>query len=135
MGYCTHGPIDIGRLMAAVADGERGGTVAFVGSVRGGAEDGPVTAIDYSAYEEMLAEEFGRIIDEARERWPEVAFAAQHRLGLVPLGEPSIAVVAAAAHRSEAFTACRQVIEEAKRRLPVWKKEQFEDGGARWRER
>jgi molybdopterin synthase catalytic subunit len=134
MGYCTHGPIDIERLMAAVADGERGGTVAFVGSVRGGAEDGPVAAIDYSGYEEMLTEEFDRIIAEARERWPDVAFAAQHRLGRIPLGEPSIAVVAAAPHRGEAFEACRQVIEEAKRRLPVWKKELFEDGGTRWRE-
>ena len=134
MGYCTHEPIDVGRLMAAVADGERGGTVAFVGSVRGGSEDGPVTAIEYSGYEEMLAEEFGRIIEEARERWPETRFAVQHRLGRVPLGEPSIAVVAAAPHREEAFAACRQVIEEAKGRLPVWKKELFADGDTRWRE-
>ncbi|UCF40591.1 MAG: molybdenum cofactor biosynthesis protein MoaE [Gemmatimonadota bacterium] len=134
MGYCTHEPIEVGRLMAAVADGERGGTVAFVGSVRGGAEDGPVVAIEYSAYEEMVAEEFGRIIAEARERWPEAVVAAQHRLGQVPLGEPSIAVVAAAPHRREAFAACRHVVEEAKRRLPVWKKEQFQDGGTRWRE-
>ncbi len=134
MGYCTHEPIDVGRLMAAVADGERGGTVAFVGSVRGGPEDGPVTAIDYSGYEEMLAEELGRIIEEARQRWPEARVAAQHRLGRVPRGEPSIAVVVAAPHRDEAFAACRQVIEEAKRRLPVWKKELFEDGAARWRE-
>ncbi len=134
MGYCTHEPIDVGRLMAAVGDGERGGTVAFVGSVRGGPEDGPVTAIDYSGYEEMLAEELGRIIEEARERWPEATFAAQHRLGRVPRGEPSIAVIAAAPHRDEAFAACRHVIEEAKRRLPVWKKELFEDGAARWRE-
>lgn len=134
MGYCTREPIDVGRLMAAVADGGRGGTVAFVGSVRSGPDDGAVTAIDYSGYEEMLAEEFDRIIAEARERWPAAAFAAQHRLGRVPLGEPSIAVVVAAPHREGAFAACRHVIEEAKRRLPVWKKEQFVDGGARWRE-
>jgi molybdopterin synthase catalytic subunit len=93
-----------------------------------------VTAIDYSGYEEMLAEELGRIIEEARQRWPEARVAAQHRLGRVPRGEPSIAVVVAAPHRDEAFAACRQVIEEAKRRLPVWKKELFEDGAARWRE-
>ncbi len=134
MGYCTHEPIDIARLMAAVADGGRGGTVVFVGSVRRSAEDGPVRAIDYSAYEEMLAEEFDRIVQQAREHWPQAQFSAQHRLGRVPLGEPSIAVVAAAPHREEAFAACRHVIEEAKRRLPVWKKELFEDGGTRWRE-
>ncbi len=58
----------------------------------------------------------------------------QHRLGTVALGEASIAVAAAAPHRAEAFDACRFVIEEAKRRLPVWKKERMADGTDRWRE-
>jgi len=64
----------------------------------------------------------------------EAGFAAKHRLGEVPRGEPSIAVVAAAGHRAEAFEACRWVIDEAKRRLPIWKKERFDDGSERWRE-
>lgn len=132
--FVTDQPIDVTRLVAAVSQPELGGTVLFVGSVRRGPDDGPVRAIDYSAFDEMVGAEFRRIFGEAGVRWPQARFAARHRVGRVPLGEPSIAVAAAAPHRAEAFAACRYVIEEAKRRLPVWKKEHFEDGSARWRE-
>ena len=88
----------------------------------------------YSAYEEMAAAEFERILDEALGQWPDARFAAQHRVGLVPVGEPSIAVAAAAPHRAEAFAACQYVVDESKKRLPVWKKEMFDDGTVRWRE-
>jgi molybdopterin synthase catalytic subunit len=108
--------------------------VLFVGSVRRSAEDGPVVSIEYSAYEEMTAAEFDRILQEAAVRWPDTRIAAQHRLGVIPVGEPSIAIAAAAPHRDEAFAACRFVIEEAKQRLPIWKKERFEDGSVKWRE-
>lgn len=134
MSFVTHQPIDLTQLVRHVSQPELGGTVLFVGSVRRGPGDGPVRAIDYAAYEEMVAAEFTRILREAGEQWPGARFAARHRVGHVPVGEPSIAVVAAAPHRAEAFAACRYVIEEAKRRLPVWKKEQFEDGSTRWRE-
>jgi molybdopterin synthase catalytic subunit len=132
--YLTREPIDVAGLMAAVAGSGRGGAVVFLGSVRQTREDGPVSAIDYEAYEAMAADEFGRIVEEARAQWPEAGVSVQHRLGHVPLGEPSIAVAAAAAHRAEAFAACRWVVDEAKRRLPIWKRERFEDGSTRWRE-
>jgi molybdopterin synthase catalytic subunit len=132
--YLTRDPIDVVGLMAAVGDSGCGGTVVFLGSVRRAPEDGPVIAIDYDAYEEMAAAELGRIVEEAKVQWPGAGLSAQHRLGRVPLGEPSIAVVVAAPHRTEAFAACRWVIDEAKRRLPVWKKERFDDGAVRWRE-
>ena len=106
----------------------------FLGSVRRSKEDGPVEAIEYSAYEEMAEVEFDRIVAEVRDRWPDIECRAQHRVGEVPVGEPSIAVVAAAPHRIEAFDACRYMVEEAKRRLPIWKRERFEDGTTRWRE-
>ncbi len=134
MDAVTHEPIDLTRLVAEVSGPGRGGTVLFVGSVRRGPDDGPVRAIEYSAYEEMVAPEVERILGEAAARWPDARFAAQHRVGRVPLGEPSIAVAAGAPHRAEAFAACRFVIEEAKKRLPVWKKEQFDDGSTRWRD-
>ncbi|MBE0593431.1 MAG: molybdenum cofactor biosynthesis protein MoaE [Gemmatimonadales bacterium] len=134
MTFVTRSPIDIGALIGIVSDKGRGGTVAFLGSVRRSREDGPVVAIEYSAYEEMLETEFGKIVAEARLRWPGAGIAAQHRLGEVPAGAPSLAAVVAAAHRDEAFEAARYVVEEAKRRLPVWKRERFEDGTARWRE-
>lgn len=127
-------PIDIGSLIDEVSSPERGGTVVFLGSVRRGPDDGAVVAIEYSAYEEMAEQEFGRILASARDRWPAAGFAARHRLGTLPAGAPSIAVAAAAPHRAEAFEAARWVIEEAKGRLPIWKREQFDDGTRSWRE-
>ena len=130
----TADPIDIATLLAEVVDVERGATVLFLGSVRRSDEDGPVRAIEYAAYEEMVGPELERIRDEATQRWPGLGCVVQHRTGRVPVGEASIAVAAAAAHRAAAFEACRFVIDEAKRRLPVWKHEQLDDGTVRWRE-
>ncbi len=134
MAFATHRSIDLSRLLESVSGVGLGGTAVFVGTVRRGPDDGPVAWIDYSGYEEMLEAEFGRILDEAANRWPQARFGAQHRLGRVPVGEASIAVVAGAPHRAEALEACQYIIEEAKNRLPVWKKEVFDDGMTAWRE-
>ena len=116
----TRHPLDVGELLAEVQSPERGGTCVFVGTVR---NDGDVTGIEYSAYEAMAIEEIARIVSDAEAQWPDVRVMLQHRLGLIPVGEASIAIAAAAPHRAEAFAACRFVIEEVKKRLPVWKKE------------
>lgn len=134
MHHVTEEPIVVSDLVRSVSAVDRGGAVLFLGTVRRSAEDGPIRAIEYSAYVEMADGEFERIVEEARGQWPDAAFAVRHRIGHVPVGEPSIAVAAAAPHRAEAFAACRYVIEEAKKRLPVWKKELLDDGRARWRE-
>ena len=125
----TQHPLDVNDLLAEVQGPERGGTSVFLGSVR--SDDG-VTAIEYSAYDGMAIEEIERILGEARVRWPEARVTLQHRLGVIPAGEASIAIVAAAPHRAEAFDACRFVIEEVKKRLPIWKKEMYADGTAHW---
>ena len=125
----TRHRIDLTDLLAEVQGPERGGTCTFLGTVR--AEDA-VTAIDYSAYEAMALEEIERILGEARTRWPEARVTLQHRLGLIPAGEASIAIAAAAPHREEAFAACRFVIEEVKKQLPIWKKEIRADGSMTW---
>ncbi len=134
MEHVTRAPIDVVGLMTALSSPQRGGTACFVGTVRAGPEDGDVVRIVYSGYEAMLEEEFARILGEAGARWPGCAVAAQHRLGEVPLGDASVVIVSAAPHREEAFAACRYVIEEAKCRLPVWKREILADGSASWRE-
>ena len=134
MAHLTRASIDVSGLMTRVAAPSRGGAVCFIGTVRTGPDDGDVVRVAYSGYEAMVEEEFARIVEEAEARWPGSAVAAEHRLGDVPVGEPSIAIVAAAPHRAEAFAACRYVIEEAKRRLPIWKREMFADGSADWRE-
>jgi len=132
MSYVTRDRLSVERLLAEVSAPERGGTCVFLGTVRNGSEEPGVTAIEYSAYEEMVEAEFGRLLADAGRRWPEARIAVRHRLGVIPSGEASIAIAAAAPHRAEAFEACRFVIEEVKRRIPVWKKELRIDGSETW---
>ena len=130
--WLTDRPIDVGQLVAAVASAGLGGTVVFLGTVRRSPDDGDVATIEYSAYREMALAELDRIVAEAATRWPGARVTLRHRLGDVPTGEASVAVVAAAPHRAEAFAAARFVIDETKRRAPIWKRERFATGEARW---
>ena len=132
MSYLTRSLISLDALLAEVSGAERGGTCVFLGTVRSGPEEQGVTAIEYSAYEEMVEAEFARLLADADARWPEARIAVRHRLGVIPAGEASIAIAAAAPHRADAFAACRFVIEEVKRRVPVWKKELHVDGTETW---
>ena len=132
MTYLIHSPISLDALLAEVSAPACGGTCVFLGTVRDGPEEQGVTAIEYSAYEEMVEGELGRIVAEVRERWSGARVAVRHRLGRIPVGEASIAIVTAAPHRAQAFEACRYVIEEVKRRVPVWKKELRADGSEVW---
>ena len=127
--HLTRHRLSIADLLAEVQSPERGGTCVFLGTVR---NDADVSAIDYSAYESMADEEIERILAEAHERWPDVRVSLNHRLGVIPAGEASIAIAAAAPHRDAAFAACRHVIEEVKKRLPIWKKEFRGDGSEKW---
>ncbi|HEY7193711.1 MAG TPA: molybdenum cofactor biosynthesis protein MoaE [Gemmatimonadales bacterium] len=129
MNQLTHAPISVDALLGQVESPERGGTCVFLGTVR---NDDDVTGIEYSAYDEMAVAEIDRMLADASQRWPDARVILQHRLGLVPVGEASIAIVAAAPHRAEAFAACRHVIEEVKKRLPIWKKEMHADGTGTW---
>jgi len=127
--HLTRHPIVLDDLLAEVQGPERGGTCVFVGTVR---NDGDITGIEYSAYEAMALQEIERILGDARAQWAEARVMLQHRLGLIPVGEASIAIATAAPHRNDAFAACRFVIEEIKKRLPVWKKEYRIDGTTAW---
>ncbi|MGE5802161.1 MAG: molybdenum cofactor biosynthesis protein MoaE [Gemmatimonadota bacterium] len=127
--HLTRHPIAVNELLGQVQGPERGGTCVFLGTVR---NDDGVTAIEYSAYEQMAFDEIERILGETQTRWPDARVMLQHRLGVIPAGEASIAIAAAAPHRDEAFTACRYVIEEVKKGLPIWKKEMHADGTATW---
>lgn len=129
MMHLTRHPLDVADLLAEVQSPERGGTCLFLGTVR---NDADVTGIDYSAYEPMAVEEIERMLSEATARWPDARVMLQHRLGVIPVGEASIAIAAAAPHRDDAFAACRYVIEEVKKRLPIWKKELHVDGSESW---
>jgi molybdopterin synthase catalytic subunit len=131
MTYLVNEPIDPNALLALVQSPARGGIACFLGTVRdhhGGRE---VVRLEYSAYEPMVEAECERIVEEAAVRW-DVAVALRHRLGDLAIGDTAVAIAAASAHRDEAFLACRYVIEEVKRRLPIWKKEYYTDGSVEW---
>lgn len=129
--YLTHQPIELASLVAEVSGPERGGIATFLGLVRNHQDGRQVLRLEYSAYEPMAEAESARIVAEACSRWP-VQVVLLHRLGALGIGDAAVAVVAASAHRAAAFDACRYVIEEVKRRVPVWKKEFYADGAVQW---
>lgn len=131
MGYLTGDPLEIASLIAEVAAADRGGIATFLGLVRNHHDGRWVSRLEYSAYGPMAEAECSAIVQEAEQRWP-VRIALRHRVGTLEVGEAAVAVVAAGAHRAEAFEACRHVIEELKRRVPIWKKEVYQDGATGW---
>jgi molybdopterin synthase catalytic subunit len=129
--YLTHEPLELGPLLASVQSPERGGVACFLGTVRNHHQGREVLGLEYSAYGPMVEAECGRIVAEAEARW-QVAIALRHRVGRLEVGDAAVIVVAASAHRDEAFVACRHVIEELKRRVPIWKREVYADGSVGW---
>jgi molybdopterin synthase catalytic subunit len=128
-------PIDPRALERAVAGDACGAVVTFVGAVRRDAADGrAVTGMWYEAYAPMALALFQEIAREARARFGAGRIAIVHRIGELAVGEASVAVAAAAAHRSAAFAACEYCIDQLKRRAPIWKRERYADGASRWRE-
>jgi molybdopterin synthase catalytic subunit len=125
-------PIDSCALLEEVARHSNGATVLFVGTVRDLNDGDAVSGLDYSAYAGMAERELAAIVSEAAERWSTSDIVVEHRVGALDLGDASVAIAAAHPHRGEAFDACRYVIEELKRRLPIWKREHYVDGRAEW---
>jgi molybdopterin synthase catalytic subunit len=126
----TTSPTVAGTLDAAGASGA-GGTAIFVGTVRDTCDAGPVTELDYSAYEAMAERVIAEIANEALVKWGLQGVAVEHAIGPRTVGEITFVVACAAPHRDEAFDACRYVVDEVKRRAPVWKKESG-PWGERW---
>jgi MoaE-MoaD fusion protein len=118
-------PLDPQAVSARVGRPEAGATVTFQGTTR------EVERLEYEAYAEMAERRIAAILDECVERHGLEAAAAEHRIGTVPLGEPSVVVAVSAAHREEAFAGARDAIDRIKAEAPIWKKE-VEAGEARW---
>lgn len=125
-------PIDVARLRAALAHDAAGGVVVFEGVVRDHNEGRAVTGLAYQAYEALALSEGARIVHEARERFDVAALDCVHRVGELSIGDVAVFVGASAAHRGAAFDAVRYVIDEVKRRVPIWKKERYADGESEW---
>ncbi|MEZ4332927.1 MAG: molybdenum cofactor biosynthesis protein MoaE [Myxococcota bacterium] len=123
--------LDEAEVAARVEGPDAGGVVSFVGRVRDHARGHSIEHLVYEAYPEMAEREMEKIVDEARTQWPGTRVAIAHRVGRLEIGDAAVVVVAASAHRDEAFLACRFAIDTLKVRVPIWKRE-VATGGAYW---
>ena len=124
-------PIDVAALEREVADPGAGAIVTFAGTTRRDNVGRRVIRLEYEAYEPMALSEMRKLARAAGERWKIVRIAIAHRVGPVEIGQTSVAIAVSAAHRAEAFEACRFAIDRLKEIVPIWKKEYFE-GGEVW---
>ena len=129
----TSKPLDANALAALVDAKGDGAVVTFAGLVRDHNQGRQVQFLEYEAYEPLAIRALQRIVDEARDLWPGARIAVHHRLGRLEIGEASIVIAAASAHRADAFAACRYTIERVKQIVPIWKREHF-NGGDVWLE-
>ncbi|MBT8087047.1 MAG: molybdenum cofactor biosynthesis protein MoaE [Gammaproteobacteria bacterium] len=125
-------PIDTAALRQSLFDSGAGGFCAFEGWVRDRNEGRDVLRLEYEAYEPLAISEGEKVLDEARQKFPYLQARCVHRVGTLEIGELAVWVGVAAAHRDEAFKACRYIIDELKVRLPIWKKEHYTDGDSGW---
>ena len=119
-------------LKAPFADARSGGFVAFEGWVRNENEGREVVSLEYEAFAPLAEREGLRILEEAGERFRILGAHCAHRVGHLPLGEMAVWVGVSSAHRSDAFAACRFIIDEVKERVPIWKKEHYGEGDSGW---
>jgi molybdopterin synthase catalytic subunit len=124
--------IDPLALVRAVSSPRNGAVVLFLGAVRQVNEGRDVTGIDYAAYEAMALRELQAIVDESAARFDTTDVVVEHRLGELQVEEISVGIAVGHAHRDAAYRASRWVIEELKRRVPIWKREHYTDGTREW---
>jgi len=120
--------LDVARVVAAVRDPAAGAVVVFTGTTRRTNAGRRVVRLEYEAHEAMALREMRRLAAEAKGRWRLRKVAMVHRVGLVPVGEPSVVIAVSAGHREEAFAAGRWLIDRLKEIVPIWKKERYRDG-------
>lgn len=128
----THQTIEHEKLLAFCRNHQCGAVVLFLGTVRDFSDGVPSQSLDYQAYEPMAKKCMEEICQKAKTQWNLGKIALVHRLGHLELGETSVAVCASSAHRAEAFQACQYVMEELKKHVPIWKKENRPDGKSNW---
>ena len=125
-------PLDPAAAYAEVADDRAGATVLFSGTVRNhSAGKTDIDHLEYEAYAEQVEEKIDEIIAEARREWDVLHVVAEHRTGVVEVRGVSVLVAVSSVHRGAAFDCARYIIDELKKRAPIWKKEHW-PGGAEW---
>ena len=130
--YLTYETINLTKLIDSNLSSNIGGTVIFLGTVRDyDNQEAKFLGLYYEAYESMAEEEFLAIETEARQKWNIMRIVAIHRLGRVKIGETSVAIIVSSRHRKEAFDACQFIIDNIKKRVPIWKLE-ITSTGQKW---
>lgn len=126
------GPLDPPALPASLEDPRDGAVVTFVGRIRDHSNDRGVRAITYEAYPELARRIGEKILLEAVDAYAVHGAECHHGTGTMTVGEPATWIGVSAPHREEAFTACRYVLDEVKKRVPIWKREEYTDGSTSW---
>ncbi len=127
----TEAPIDVGAVIAEVADREAGAVTTFLGTTRAHSRGRTVLYLEYEAYDGMAEAEMARLADELARKYEIAKVAITHRTGRVEIGETSVAIAVSAPHRADALAACKEAIDTLKATVPLWKKEVYE-GGEEW---
>lgn len=125
-------PLSVDEAIQAVAHSGAGGIALFLGVVRDHAQQGAVARLDYEAHLGLADKELRRVLTELTIEFAGTRLCALHRIGPLAIGEVAVIVAASAAHRAQAFEACRAAIDRIKERVPIWKKEWAPDGSALW---
>lgn len=121
-------PLDINTALEAVNDGSAGAVDVFIGTVRNKTQERTVVRLEYEAYDSMAIKEMEKLAEETASKWPVAKIAIHHRKGTLFIGDIAVIIAVSTPHRQEAFEACKYTIDTLKQRVPIWKKEIFEDG-------
>lgn len=121
-------PINIEKLLENGESPSDGADLVFIGKVRDHSRGKTVLHIDYEIYDTMAIKELNRIADETLTNWKISRILIVHRYGRVNIGEPSIVIAVSSSHRDESYQGSRYIIDEIKKRVPIWKKEFYSDG-------
>jgi len=125
-------PLDPDALRRGLAHPQAGAFATFEGRVRDHNDGRPVVLLEYEAFAALAEKEGARILAEARGKFPILGAVCAHRTGRLHTGDLAVWIGVMSAHRAAAFEACRYIIDEAKARVPVWKKEHYADGASAW---
>lgn len=123
--------LSVDEVLSAVHDDGAGGICLFLGTIRDVDEARAVASLEYEAHP-MVEKELRRVAESVAAEIPVRALAATHRVGALGIGDIAVVVAAAAAHRAEAFAACRKLIDDLKHEVPIWKHQTFADGTSEW---
>lgn len=124
----TENPIDIQNVIDTASSLSAGAVNVFIGTVRDQTQNKKVVWLEYEAYESMAVAETRKIIDDATSRWQMTGWAVSHRVGTLRPGEVAVVVAVSTRHRKDSFEACQYIIDELKAKVPLFKKEVFENG-------